>query len=388
MLRNKMAQFRKFRPALAAFLLMMSMALTTTGLSFFVGPVCAELNLGRGAFTVYYSLMTAAGTLSAPILGQIIQRRGVSAVAAVSALWTAAGLWCFSWCSELWMFYLTGAMTGVFGTACVTLCAGVIVQTAYRGEEASRLTGIVMAGSGLGGMIVSMALPGLIEGFGWQMGYRLTAAAWLMLVLCAALLLRGTEEAGERASSGVGSMTGAIRSGRMALLILMMFLLSAASGVQQQLPGILSGAGFSPEGIGGAMSFFTAALALGKILQGMLYGKAGVRRGGSAMVLLYILGFLLLGASQAWTGLLTLAVGMGTVTTLMPIVTRQVFGSEAYAGIWGILSAVSNLGALTAAPLFGLAYDLTGSYAGAMTAVAVLLTPALVTLAVVLRTEK
>ena len=58
-----MAGLRHYRPAAAAFLLMTAMALTTTGLSFFVGPVCDELGLGRGAFTVYYSVMTLAGTL-------------------------------------------------------------------------------------------------------------------------------------------------------------------------------------------------------------------------------------------------------------------------------------------------------------------------------------
>ena len=112
-----MANFQKYRPAAAAFLQMMSMALTTTALSFFVGPVCEELGYGRGSFTVYYSILTAAGTLAAPILGQIIQRRGLRFVATVSAVWTAAGLLLFSFCRELWMFYLAGAFTGLFGTA-------------------------------------------------------------------------------------------------------------------------------------------------------------------------------------------------------------------------------------------------------------------------------
>ena len=77
--------------------------------------------------------------------------------------------------------------------------------------------------------------------------------------------------------------------------------------------------------------------------------------------------------------------GLGTVTTLMPIAARAVFGVREYAAIWGILSAVSNLGAMTAAPLFGMAFDLSGSYARAMTAAAVLLIPALAGLMSVFR---
>lgn len=386
-----MGRFRQYCPALAAFLLMMSMALTTTGLSFFVGPVCTELGLGRGAFTVYYSIMTFTGTLASPVLGRIIQRRGAGWVAAVSAVWTGAGLLGFSVCRELWMFYLAAALTGVFGTACVTLCAGVIVQTAYRGSEASRLTGIVMAGSGAGGLIVSMALPRLIHGLGWQTGYRLAALAWLILGWSAAWLLRGSQVLAAQAGAAEGKgMTGtqAIKSPKLYLLILVIFLLSAASGVQQQLPSVLEGAGLETPLVGGAMSVFTASLALGKIGQGILYGKSGPARGGFAMIACYLSGFALLSWGHVWPGLFSLAVGMGTVTTLMPIAARSVFGGREYAAIWSILSAGSNLGAMTAAPLFGMAFDLTGSYAGAMGAAAVLLVPALMALLAVFWTKR
>ena len=101
-----------------------------------------------------------------------------------------------------------------------------------------------------------------------------------------------------------------------------------------------------------------------------------------------IAGFALLGWGHVWPGLLALAVGMGTVTTLMPIVTRSAFGGREYAAIWSILSAVSNLGAMTAAPLFGLAFDVTGSYAGAMGAAAAGLVPALIGLVAVFSTER
>ena len=382
-----MAVLREYRPAMAAFVQMMAMALTTTALSFFVGPVCQELGFGRGSFTVYYSILTAAGTLASPFLGQATQRWGVGAVATVSAFWTASGLLAFSFCTELWMFYVVGAVTGCFGTACVTLCASVTVQTSYRGSAASRLTGIVMAGSGLGGMIVSFILPGLIDDWGWRWGYRVTAVCWLVLGLSAAWLLRGRRNAGTTGKRQTGGMTQAqaLRSGRLYILILVIFLLSAASGVQQQLPVVLSDVGLDTARVSLVMSGFTAALALGKIFQGMIYGKVGPKIGGAVMVICYALGFFLLGHGYVLPGLVALAVGMGTVTTLMPIVARAVFGRREYASIWSILSAFSNLGAMTAAPLFGVAFDMTGSYAGALIAAAVLLIPALAALMVVFR---
>lgn len=51
---------KTLRPAFSAFLLMLTISLISTSLSFFVAPVCADLGFGRGSFTLYYSLIVAA----------------------------------------------------------------------------------------------------------------------------------------------------------------------------------------------------------------------------------------------------------------------------------------------------------------------------------------
>ena len=357
-----MAGIRFFRPAAAAFLLMMAMALTTTAMSFFVGPVCAEFGFGRGSFTVYYSLLTAAGTLATPFLGQLVQKAGVRPVVAVSAAWVTLGLIAFSVSSQLWMFYLAAAFTGVFGTACVTLCASILVQQSYAGADASRFMGIAMSGSGAGGVLVSMLLPGLIGQLGWRMGYRILAVCWMILGIAAFFLMDQRSFAAGKSAQERGMTRGeALKNPKLWLLIGAVFMFSAACGIQQQLPSILGGDAARK------MSFFTAMLALGKIGQGLLYGRMGPLRGGMAVTGLYTLSFfLLLIGDMVWVALAMLAIGMGSVTTLMPIVTKTVFGSREYAAIWGILSAVSNFGALIATPLFGASFDFLGSYNAAM----------------------
>ena len=368
-----MEKLREYRPALAAFLLMMAMSLTTTALSFFVGPVCNALGFGRGSFTVYYSLMTATGAFSIPILGQIINKRGIRGILAVSAFWVAAGLCAFSLSGALWMFYAAGAGLGLFGTSCVSLCANVIVQQSYSGGRASGLLGLVMSGSGVGGMIVSLLLPGLIEDLGWRMCYRLLALCWLVLGLSVLALLGKADLSGGvgQRRTPVDGMTRAqaLRSRKLYLLTLVMFLLTAACGIQQQIPSVLAGFGFATDQVSAMVSFFTAALALGKITQGILYSRLGTQRGGLLIVAVFAGSFLVLGRSGlVYPGLAMLAVGMGSVTTLMPTLTRFTFGALEYAAIWSILSTASSIGALIATPLFGMAYDAFGSYAPAMTA--------------------
>ena len=363
---------RGYRPAFATFLLMMAMALTTTALSFFVAPVCDELDLGRGSFTVYYSLMTASGAAAIPLLGQAIQKKGVRLIAGVSAAWVSLGFLAFSLAERLWVFYAAGAWIGVFGTACVSLCATVIVQQSYSGSRASGILGIVMAGSGVGGMLISLILPGLIQELGWRWGYRILAVCWLILGICTVVLLgNGSKRAATQTDPPVDGMTRsqALRSLKLYLLLAVSFILSAACGIQQQLPSVLSGYGFAAERVGVLMSFFTAALALGKIAQGLFYGRIGAVRGGVCVVVLFSVSFgFLLFPGLVWPGLAMLAVGMGTVTTLLPLLTRRAFGNREYAAIWSIVYSAANVGTLAATPLFGLAYDIGGSYSSAMNA--------------------
>lgn len=368
-----MGKASQYRPALAAFSLMVAMALTTTALSFFVGPVCAEVGLGRGSFTVYYSFLTASGAASIPVLGQVIHKRGVRGIIAVSSVWVSVGLFLFSLSGKLWMFYAVSAFMGVFGTACVSLCANVIVQQSYSGPQASGLLGLVMSGSGVGGMAVSLVLPGLIEGLGWRWGYRILAACWLLLGFCALALLGKTELSGgvgQRRTPPDGmTRAQALRSPKLYLLTLVIFLLSAACGIQQQIPSVLAGYGFSTGQVSTMVSFFTAALAVGKILQGLLYGRLGPRKGGYLIVAGFAMSFLLLRfPGVIYPALGMLALGMGCVTTLMPVLTRFIFGALEYAAIWSVLSTASNLGALVATPIYGMIYDAFGSYEPAMAA--------------------
>ena len=365
-----MEKFKELRPSIAAFALMVAMALTTTALSFFIGPICEELGLGRGSFTIYYSLMTASGAFSIPFHGQIINKKGVRGILTVSAFWIAAGLFGFSLSTKLWMFYAVAAFMGIFGTSFLSLCANVIVQQAYSSVRASSLLGLVMSGSGVGGMILSMVMPGFIENFGWRTGYRLLGICWLVLVLGALLLgnIQPIGSVGKRHTS-VDGMTRdeAMKSPKLYLLVAVIFILSAACGIQQQIPSVLGGFGYGTAQVSTMMSFFTAALAVGKILQGILYSKLGPARGGYIIIALFGLSFVLLCfPGMAYPALVALAVGMGCVTTLMPIVTRFVFGAREYAAIWSILSTASSIGTLIATPLFGMAYDATGSYTPAM----------------------
>jgi MFS family permease len=370
-----------YRPAAAAFITMMAMSLTSSTLSFFLEPICSQLNISRGSFSLVFSLMTIAGALSNPVLGARAGRKGVRGILVISGIWGCGSLAVLSFAGNLWTLYGAGFLLGLFGTNCVALCANVIVQNSYDAGRASSVLGLVMAGSGAGGMIFNMVIPGVMAAASWQIAMIAMGLCWMGLLLTAAVLL-GREKRPEVHSSAANIGLGmtraeALKSPRMYMLIAVIVVITAACGIQQQQPSLLASYGFDNTAVSLMISVQTAALALGKIVQGILYGRLGVRRGGCVMVLIFGAAFLvLLIPALVWPGLILMALGLGIYTTLLPLVAQQIFGTREYAAIWGLLATCGSVGTILANPVWGGVYDLTGSYAPALMVVPLLLAAA------------
>lgn len=383
----------QMRPAAAAFLLMLTMSMMSTGLSFFVTSVCAELGFGRGSFTLYYSLMVATGAVAISFLGAYMNQHGVRNIVAISAVWCCAGLWGFSVAKQLWMFYLVGAAIGFFGMSCVYLCANLIVQQSYSSEGASTILGVVMAGSGIGGVIWSNVTPWILESFGWRNSFRILGVLWLVLSMASAVLL-GKEKKqefapGAHTAVGGASKKEAMRSVKFYLSVAVMCVLTLCSCVSQQLPSLLAGMGYDGGQVGVMLSVMTGSSAVGMIMEGMLCSRFGCRRILPVFVAGYAVGYLMLShTGLTYPALILMACGAGTISTLMPVMVRQVFGGRDYAAIWSVVITCSSVASFLGTPVWGMVYDMFGTYAPALIAMPVLLVISLICLAAIFREQK
>lgn len=375
-------RWKQYRPAVAAFLTMMAMALTSSTLSFFLEPICEALQVGRGSFSLLFSLMSISGALLNPFIGQYVGKHGVRGVLLLSGIWTGGGMFLLSMVQDLWMLYGIGFAMGAMASTCVALCANVIVQQSYFGPQASGILGGVMAGSGVGGMIFSILIPRCMAVIGWQGALRLMGLCWLVLLWLAALILG--KQSMIHAGSGNGAVglgmtrAEAMKSPKLYLMMAVIIIICACCGVQQQLPSLLRAYGLDEGTVSIMISVMTAFLAIGKVVQGLLYGKLGEKTGGVLMLLVFMAGFLaMLVPALVWPGLLLLAFGLGIYTTLLPQVTRRIFGSREYASIWALIATAGSVGTFVANPLWGGIYDATGSYTLGLVGCAVLLAGAI-----------
>lgn len=380
------------RPALSAFLLMVTMSLLSTALSFFVAPVCEDLGFGRGSFTLYYSLMVAAGAFSASVLGNHMNKHGVRGVVLISAVWCCAGAWGLSFSSALWMFYIIGAAIGFFGTTCVYLAANVTVQQSYHPSQASAVLGIVMAGAGIGGVICSNLFPAIIASMGWRMGYRVLGLCWLGLALLSALILGKQEPTvaiGHAKADDSSDKKEALRSLRFVLVVVVMCVLTCASCISQQLPAVLGSLGRESDQIGLMISVMTAFSAVGTVAEGLVCSKIGIRKTMVIVIAMYAVGYVLMATnSLLYVALAFLAFGSGAIGTLMPIVVRTIFGGVHYAAIWSVVITCSSVASFLATPVWGMVYDFSGTYMPALVTMPVLLSVSIFALTAAFRKQK
>jgi MFS family permease len=118
----------------------------------------------------------------------------------------------------------------------------------------------------------------------------------------------------------------------------------------------------------------TGSSAVGMVLEGMLCSRFGCRRVLPAVVVGYAVGYLMLSsAGLAYPALVLMACGSGSITTLMPVMVRQVFGGRDYAAIWSVVITYSSVASFLATPVWGMVYDMFGSYAPALFTMPVLL---------------
>ena len=376
----------QFRPALSAFLLTLTMSLLSTGLSFFVAPVCEDLGFGRGSFTLYYSLMVAAGAISASFLGTYMNKKGVRGVVLVSGIWCGLGLVGLSFSAQLWMFYILGAAMGLFGTTCVYLAANVIVQQSYSSRHVGTILGIVMAGSGIGGVIWSNLVPQVLESFGWRFGYRVLGICWAALAVLSVLILGRQELAGAFGNMKGVAMDGtskkdALKSTRFYQAVALMCILAVCSCISQHLPSVLGEMGHDSTQIGLMVSVMTAASAVGTIAEGAICSKLGIKHTMLAVLIIYILGNVLMAMQTGvYAALVCLAFGAGSIGTLMPVMVRRIFGGRDYAAIWSVVITCSSVASFAGAPAWGMVYDFCGSYRPALMAMPVFLAAGIVCL--------
>ncbi|MGB7962112.1 MAG: MFS transporter [Propionicimonas sp.] len=356
-------------------------------------PLARALGVGLSEVMIYNSLMGVSGVVAMTFLAPALFRKiGVRAAVVVGGLWLAATMGAVAVVPNVAVLYVLGFAAGLsFGIA-TTMAGSMLVNTWFESSRGTVMGG-VFAVSGLGGIGAGLALPALVSASGWQSGFLLIAVLQLVLVVLPGLFLVrstpaevGLRPFGARAESpesrtpqvllpGVPARM-AFRTRQFAALALAIVLFSSVLAVQQHFAPMMVERGVELPMAGTLLSLMALASVFSNIVLGMLNDRRGTLvavllalacQALSMVAYIFSAGFLPLAASTA-----LFAMGAAFPGILVPIVVMLLFGMRDYPTILGPAIAMVPAGISIGTPLWGMAYDRTGSYTIALVAAAAL----------------
>jgi MFS transporter, OFA family, oxalate/formate antiporter len=351
------------RAGVAAAAFCMQLALGAVyGWSVFLGPLQNEFGAGRAAVNLTFTITLAVLGLTAGFGGSLQRRIGPRATATLAGVLYGLGTLLSGFAPNLPALYVTHGVLGGIG-----LGLGYIVPLAvligWFPDRRGFISGLAVAGFGLGALITSPLATALIAAYGVQNTLMLLGAAYFIVVVSAAQVLRPAPEndlppgSTRRPAAAVrpgGPMTlaQALRTPHWHLLWWMLAinvsagaaLISVAAPLTQELAQV------GPAS--GAVAVCVIALfnGIGRLLWGTLSDKIGRARTFLALFLIQGIAFALMPAIDGFALLLVplamIALCYGGGFGTMPAFAGDVFGAQNAGTIYGAMLSAWSVGAI------------------------------------------
>lgn len=366
--------------------------LTNNSNNLYVVPITKSLGVGRGVFSLMFSVKFAVQCVLTMLFGWFSSRLGSRKMIVAGFLLLIGACLVISMAEGLALVYLGGALLGA-GMAFASLNVVTVLLRSWFSAHRGLVTGVVMASTGLGGAVFSPIVGYWITQWGWRAAYRLAA---LILAAVGAVFIsviregpadcglsplgsaaEGPEQAFQPSCESGLTLAEAAKTPYFYGCVILAFLFGALNNpVHGSVPAFLTDSGFSlsfAASVSGALFF---GLACAKVLLGAAYDRLGACRATAMCLIANFTGLILLAcvrhAWQAWLFALVFAVSIPMETVSMSMLASSLFGRREYRTFLGILTAGCQMGIAVGNPLLNYSYDLTGSYRNAYLSMAAL----------------
>ena len=339
--------------------------------SMFIPPLEAAFGWTRGQLALGHNAVLA-GAFVSPLVGRLVDRRGVRIVASVGAIllgltWVGFALMP----PKLIVFYLCYLVLAVVGVATTSMVFCRAVTTFFDASR-GRALAFVNAGMTITGMLLPALLFVVIDSFGWRAGYALMAALAFFVCLPAAWCLVRERPAtvggsGEEAADGK-SLRYVLGNWRAVLLCVAGALTYAPfAGVVSQLQPLLIDASLAPATAAPLLGLIAGAALAGTVLAGLLVDRIWAPLVAFVFSLGPVFGCILLTAdtlnpSSAAIAIALLGMAQGAEVQLIAYLIGRYFPMQRYGTVFGVSLGLTIAMCSLSVSMFGLAHDAFGDY--------------------------
>jgi len=346
----------------------------------FFKPISMEFGWTRAMTAGAFSLATIIQGVVAIPVGRLTDRFGSRMVITLCGFLLGLSYLLMSQINSIWQLYLFyGVILGIsMGGYFVSL-----VSTTARWFVKRRglMTGIVVAGIGLGAIIVPPLANWLISSYDWRISYRIMGGTVSVIIVLAAQFLRrkpdligqtlaGQEETKEQESAletGEVSFKTAIRTRQLWMACAMFFCFGfCLFSIMVHIVPHATDLGISTANAATILSIIGISSIVGKVGMGYVIDRMGSRLGWViGFIIMAIALFWLTVAGEAWMFyafaiIFGFAYG-GCVSGEAPLIA-ELFGLSSHGVLLGVGSFIFTIGAAIGPLLAGYIFDASSSY--------------------------
>ena len=356
--------------------------------SLFVKPLQAEFGWNRSTIMGAFAFMFLVIGISSPFVGRAMDRYGPKIAISLGALIAALGFGSLIIMDGPLHYYLSYVIIGMGGAGMGPVPSTAIVSNWFH-EKRGLAIGIMSAGIGVGGMVITPFVGGVvIPHFGWKVGYVSLCALTSIMIPLAMIFIKTkpadepTADAGKREDERLERTVPPVSASedltlRDALfssafwIIAGSFLLSQFGIVgttQSQVP-YLQDIGFPVTMAAAALGGVGLVSAFSKLFFGWLCDQIKPKYAFSIGVFFMAGGtFILMSVGPRspvfilWIYAFVMGFGAGSWLPAMSMLVSTNFGLISYGAIFGAITLAFDIGVSTGPFLAGYIYDMTHSY--------------------------
>ena len=336
----------------------------------FLLPVAADLDISRQAFGLVVAIQALLFGFVQPVAGLIADRHGSFKVIVGGAFLYALGLWLMSISANALDLHISLSILvglGLAGTTQVIVlgAVGKVVPNERRGF----VFGTVIAAGSFGMFLFVPSLQGMLGIFGWRETLVIMAFIVLLIPLLAIGLRINANIKNDGKIQSLREAIGEARCHRGYILLVVGFFVCGfhVTFISTHFPAYLADKGVSLS----AAAYALGIIGLFNILGAYVFGTAGDRYrkknlltfiySSRALVMMLMLVLPITDNTALIFGAILGVLWLATVPLTSGIVA-QIFGTQYFSMLYGIVFMSHQFGAFSGAWLGGYIYDIAGSY--------------------------
>jgi MFS family permease len=346
----------------------------------FIQPITSEFNWSRALISGAFSLSSLTTGISSILMGWLNDRLGPRIVLTLCGILIGAGFILMSFVHSVWQLYLF--YVALIGVGMGSLYSPQMSTVArWFVKRRNIMTGVLMAGGGLGGLIGPPLITWIIYSRSWQDAFLYVGiVVCICMILLAQFLRRDPSQINQLPYGANGKSHEEVRitasglSLKQALhtsqywtfaIAIFCFGLSQTTLMVHIVPHSID-RGISASTAALILAIMSGALTAGSIIVGLAADRIGSRKAFiTCYFLLATVGLFLLPLTSAWLfGIFVVvaAFGAGGIAVIESSMTASLFGMKSHGAILGTIVFAFTLGGSFGPYIAGLIFDSTGSY--------------------------